>query len=108
MGSVKLDPCICLQGSDHLTCSWKVSEGIHHHIDIREENKENAFSLGSQLLIDQEEFEDLDEIIARHIQPMAAFARDILNYKYYLDADGGNKEIIEKIITEEKKRAPSK
>ena len=60
------------------------------------------------LLLYIQEFEDLDEIIARHIQPMAAFVRDILNYKYYKDSDGGNREIMEKICLEEKKKAPSK
>lgn len=35
-----------LQGSDHLTVTWKVADGICQHIDVREEGKENAFSLG--------------------------------------------------------------
>lgn len=34
------------QGSDHLTVTWKVADGIYQHIDVREEGKENAFSLG--------------------------------------------------------------
>ena len=43
-----------LQGSDHLTCTWKVSGDILQHIDIREEGKENTFSLGRSLWIDDE------------------------------------------------------
>ncbi len=42
------------KGSDHLTCTWKVADAILHHIDIREEGKENAFSLGQSLWIDSE------------------------------------------------------
>lgn len=38
--------CVYTQGSDHLTVTWKVAEGICQHIDVREEGKENAFSLG--------------------------------------------------------------
>ena len=34
-------------------------------------------------MIGNEEFEDLDEIIARHINPMASHARDLLTFKYY-------------------------
>lgn len=34
------------KGADHLTITWKVSDGIYQHIDIREEGKANAFSLG--------------------------------------------------------------
>ena len=42
------------QGPDHLTATWKVSEGVHAHLDIREEGKENAFSIGSSLWIGNE------------------------------------------------------
>ena len=62
--------------------TWKVHDTICQHIDVKEENKINSFSLGQSLWIGNEEFEDLDEIIARHINPMAAHARDILNFKY--------------------------
>lgn len=42
---------ICLQGADHLTVTWKVTDNIYQHIDIRETGKENAFSLGQSLWI---------------------------------------------------------
>jgi transcription elongation factor SPT6 len=53
-------------------------------------------------------FEDLDEIIARYIQPMAAHARDVLNYKYYNDADGGRREVLDRILMDEKRKQPSR
>ncbi|XP_071094189.1 transcription elongation factor SPT6-like [Haliotis cracherodii] len=96
------------KGANHLTCTWKVADDIMQHIDIREEGKENDFSLGRSLWIAQEEFEDLDEIIARHIQPMAAYVRDIVGFKYYRDAEGGKREILDKLLIEEKKKAPSR
>lgn len=96
------------KGEDHLTVTWKVADGILQHIDVKEEGKENAFSLGKSLIINGDEFEDLDEIIARHIQPMAAFARDIFNFKNYRDSHGGKKDVLEKILYEEKKKAPSR
>jgi transcription elongation factor SPT6 len=40
-----------LQGADHLTVSWKIADDIVQHIDIKEEGKENSFSLGSSLWI---------------------------------------------------------
>lgn len=40
-----------------------------------------------------QEFEDLDEITARYIQPMASFARDLLGHKYFQECHGGNKEV---------------
>ncbi|GFO10563.1 LOW QUALITY PROTEIN: transcription elongation factor spt6, partial [Plakobranchus ocellatus] len=96
------------KGSDHLTATWKVTEGILQHIDIREEGKENAFSLGRSLWIAGEEFEDLDEIIARYIQPIAATVRDVMSFKYYKDSEGGKREILDKFLTEEKKKSNSK
>lgn len=96
------------KGADHLTATWKVTKDIYQHIDVREEGKENVFSLGQSLWIGNEEFEDLDEIIARYINPMAAYARDLLNYKYYKDTDGGMKDKAEEILKEEKKKNPNK
>lgn len=53
-------------------------------------------------------FEDLDEIIARYVQPMSGFARDLLNFRYFVEADGGKKEEMDKILMEEKKKAANK
>ena len=39
------------KGQDHLTVTWKVDEGIHQHVDIREQGKPNPYSLGKSLLI---------------------------------------------------------
>ncbi|XP_039292182.1 transcription elongation factor SPT6 isoform X2 [Nilaparvata lugens] len=96
------------KGSDHLTVTWKVSDGIYQHIDVREEGKENVFSLGQTLWIGAEEFEDLDEIIARHVNPMAAYARDLLSFRYYRDTDGGQRERAEEFLKDEKKKNASK
>lgn len=96
------------KGADHLTASWKVTSDVYQHIDIREEGKENVFSLGQSLWIGNEEYEDLDEIIARYITPMAAYVRDLLNYKYYKDTGGGMKDKAEEILKDEKLKNPHK
>lgn len=100
-----------------------MADGIYQHVDVREEGKENAFSLGHTLWINNEvswfccwgggravvevllteffggffdslqEFEDLDEITARYIQPMASFARDMLGHKYFQECNRGNREV---------------
>ncbi|XP_043252748.1 transcription elongation factor SPT6-like isoform X1 [Colletes gigas] len=94
------------KGSDHLTVTWKVTEKIHQHIDVREEGKENVFSLGRSLWIGNEEFEDLDEIIARHINPMAVYASELLDFKYYKPNVEGLKDKAEEILKEQKKQNP--
>ncbi|XP_071442779.1 transcription elongation factor SPT6 isoform X2 [Hetaerina americana] len=96
------------KGADHLTVTWKVSDGIYQHVDVREEGKENAFSLGQSLWIGNEEFEDLDEIIARYVNPMAAHARDVLSFRYYRDTDGGSREKAEEYLKDEKRKNMSK
>ncbi|XP_060803163.1 transcription elongation factor SPT6 [Amyelois transitella] len=95
------------KGSDHLTVTWKVADGICQHIDVREEGKENAFSLGRSLWIQGSEFEDLDEIIARHVTPMAGHARDLIAYKYYKPL-GGMRDKAEEWLKEEKAKNPNK
>ncbi|XP_069767322.1 transcription elongation factor SPT6 isoform X2 [Narcine bancroftii] len=95
------------KGANHLTVTWKVTDGIYQHIDVREEGKENAFSLGQSLLINNEEFEDLDEITARYVQPMASFARDLLYHKYYQDCNGGDRKKMEEMLSKSKREKPS-
>lgn len=75
---------------------------------MREEGKENSFSLGQSLWIGGDEFEDLDEIIARYVSPMASHARDLLSFKYYRETMGGKKDKAEEILKDEKRRNPSK
>lgn len=93
--------------NDHLTLTWKVFESINQHVDIREENKDNAFSLGHQLFIGNESYEDLDEIIARYVQPMASYARDLINFKYFRPIEG-KRDVVEKVVREEKQKTPTK
>lgn len=94
------------KGADHLTVTWKVTDEIYQHIDVREEGKENAFSLGQSLWIGNEEFEDLDEIIARHVNPMAAYASELIDFKYYKPTIEGIKDKAEDILKEQKKENP--
>lgn len=42
------------KGENHLTVTWKVCDNIYQHVDVREEGKENAFSLGATLWINTE------------------------------------------------------
>jgi len=96
------------KGINHLTLSWRVYEGITAHVDIIEENKVNAFSIGKQLYINKEAYEDLDEILARYVHPMASLAQEIISFKYFIYADGAQKETLESLLNEEKKKQPNK
>lgn len=65
------------------------------------------FLLGRSLWIQGSEFEDLDEIIARHVTPMAGHARDLISYKYYKPL-GGMRDKAEELLKEEKAKNPNK
>jgi len=39
---------------------------------------------------------------------MAAHARDILNYKYYVDSEGGRREILDQLLSDEKRKQLSR
>ena len=65
-------------------------------------------SLPIIFLTHSQEFEDLDEIVARHIQPMAAYVRDVMTHKYYRPTEGGNRDIMDKLLTVEKKKGPAR
>lgn len=96
------------KSSDHLTATWKVTDDIYQHIDIREVGKDNSFSIGSSLFIGNEEFEDIEEIISRYISPMAGYARDLITFKYYKASLDGLRDKAEAHLKEEKKKNPTK
>ena len=62
---------------------FKVYKNCFQHLDILEEKKANSFSVGRRLIIQGEEFEDLDEILARYIAPMASFVKEIISHKNF-------------------------
>ncbi len=99
---------------DHLTVTWKVSDGICQHVDVLEQGKERPFSLGKSLFIGEEEYEDLDEIIARHVQPMAANVREITSHKYYYKGFPfsrhihQNRELVSNCLIHEKANNPKR
>jgi transcription elongation factor SPT6 len=58
------------QGSNHLTITWKFNDDSIVHIDVLENNKSTVDSLGQQLVIGNQRFDDLDHIAEAHIGAM--------------------------------------
>ena len=111
------------KGADHLTVTWKLTDGVYHHIDIREEDKENDWSLGRALYIAGDRFDDLDEVVARYIEPMAELVREVLsNPKYRRGSKeelskcfgsipavcGSNTMSLANLVKDEKRQNPSR
>jgi transcription elongation factor SPT6 len=92
---------------DHLVVTWKVTDDIYQHITVREENKIHHFNIGKTLYIKDDSFEDLDEILARYIQPLAGYAREILAYRYFLESfKAEQKDDINEYLAKEKQAEP--
>lgn len=56
-------------GMSHLTLTWKCFDDVFVHITVEEKNKPNGVSsaLGHTLVIGDETFDDLDEILERFV-----------------------------------------
>ena len=102
------------KGNDHLTVTWKVGPGCYQHVDVLEEKKANSFSLGKKLVIEGEDYEDLDEILARFISPMVALVREVMSNKYFktleeLEMNEDIKiELVERYLLDERQKQPNK
>lgn len=59
------------QGPDHIAVTWKVATGVMQHLDVLELEKENEFSVGKKLRVQNTQYSDLDELIVEHVKAMA-------------------------------------
>lgn len=59
------------RGFDHIAITWKVSDLLYQHVDVLEMDKENEYTVGRILQVDNARYSDLDELIEMHIRTMA-------------------------------------
>ena len=71
------------KGTDHISITWKVDEGIFQHIDAKEAEKMNEYSLGKKLTIENKVFTEVDQIIAEYIEPMTRRIAAITEHPKY-------------------------
>ncbi|KAF7323037.1 Transcription elongation factor Spt6 [Mycena chlorophos] len=69
------------KGSDHIAVTWKVDDGLYQHIDVTEVNDPRAF--GTQYLVDNATYSDLDELIVNHVQAMARKVEELMQHDRY-------------------------
>lgn len=87
-------------GSAHLTLTWKMLDGVYRHFDILEKNKPSEARLGEQLVIKEEPYGSIDELIARFVDPMNALVEEVIQYKYFKNAS--LEEVHEDLIKQKK------
>jgi hypothetical protein len=66
------------QGVDHLTVTIQFFEQVYLNVDIEEKNRTAKSSIGSPLVIEGENYDDLDEVIYRFVHPLVDFAREVV------------------------------
>ncbi|TDH65720.1 hypothetical protein CCR75_000678 [Bremia lactucae] len=93
------------QGSDHLTLTWKMLDGVYRHFDIQEKDKPSEARIGQMLIIKEEKYENIDELIARFVDPMNSLVDDVVHYKHYKNA---LTESVEEDLIKQKKEHPSR
>ncbi|PIO69013.1 hypothetical protein TELCIR_09184 [Teladorsagia circumcincta] len=97
------------KSTNRLTISWKVTDGVVANIDVEEHDKEDPTELGRRLTILGEDFDDLDEAIARFLYPMADLCRDVMSHKYFMEGVfSEERDRIDARLREEKRASPAR
>ncbi|VDO47844.1 unnamed protein product [Haemonchus placei] len=97
------------KSTNRLTISWKVTDGVVANIDVEEHDKEDPTELGRRLTILGEDFDDLDEAIARFLYPMADLCRDVMSHKYFMEGVfSEERDRIDARLRDEKRASPSR
>ncbi|ETV91485.1 hypothetical protein H310_14007 [Aphanomyces invadans] len=84
-GDVMLRPAS--KGSDHLSLTWKIDSNVYRHFDVHELDKPTEGRLGAKLVVKNETYDSIDELIARLIDPMNAYIEEIREHKNYMTGD---------------------
>ena len=75
------------RGPDHLTLSWKFYKYIISHVDIIEKDKLPGMNIGNKLIINDEIYSTLNEIIERFVIPCSILTRQASEHRKFLNMD---------------------
>ncbi|KND02484.1 chromatin-remodeling histone chaperone SPT6, partial [Spizellomyces punctatus DAOM BR117] len=81
VGTVVIRPST--KGNDHFSITWKVDEDLYQHLDVVEGQKENEMALGKVLMLENERYYEIDQIIAEHIEPTSRRVQNMLVHPKY-------------------------
>ncbi|PKA53008.1 hypothetical protein AXF42_Ash001989 [Apostasia shenzhenica] len=96
------------KGPSYLTLTLKISDGVYAHKDIVESGKDHKdmtslLRIGKTLTIDNDTFEDLDEVMDRYVDPLVTNLKNMLNYRKFRR---GNKAEVDDQLRREKAENP--
>lgn len=93
------------RGDDHLVITWKLDKDLFEHIDIKELDKENPLALGKTLVVDNQRYHDLDQLIVEYLQNKVRLLNEMTSNEKF--KAGNSKEVI-KFIEDYSKVNPQK
>ncbi|XP_006654589.1 transcription elongation factor SPT6 homolog isoform X2 [Oryza brachyantha] len=96
------------RGPSFLTLTLKIFDGVFAHKEITEGGKDHKditslLRLGKTLTIDNETFEDLDEVIDRYVDPLVGHLKSMLSYRKFRK---GLKSEVDDLLRAEKAENP--
>ncbi|XP_020395195.1 transcription elongation factor SPT6 homolog isoform X3 [Zea mays] len=96
------------RGPSFLTLTLKIFDGVYAHKEIAESGKDHKditslLRLGKTLTIDNETFEDLDEVIDRYVDPLVGHLKSMLSYRKFRK---GLKNEVDEMLRAEKAENP--
>jgi transcription elongation factor SPT6 len=72
------------KNAESLAVHWLVRPGIIKVIEVTEEDKDNDASIGNTLMIKNEAYGSIDELLARYIAPMNERVAELINHRKFL------------------------
>lgn len=92
-------------GDDHLAITWKLDKDLFQHVDIKELEKENPLALGRVLIVENEKYHDLDQIIVEYLQNKIRLLNEITSNEKFKN---GTKKDVVKFIEDYSKVNPNR
>ena len=93
------------RAEDKITLTWKFWKKNFVHIDIQELDKPKGAVIGSRLVISNDQFDSLREIVERYVIPCNRLVRDVIAHTKFVECD--TYEELETIIKDEKIEKPT-
>lgn len=93
------------EGPNQLMLTWKWKEGRYAHIPVHESDKpdNDPLALGKDLVVYDEHYSELDEIISRVLERMASNVREFERHKKYREISRAE---CDAVVTNDKRRNP--
>lgn len=71
------------RGADHIAITWKVDDNMYQHIDVVEVRKDTSAFAPVQYKVNDQIFDDLDQLIVTYVEAIAAKAEELIAHPKY-------------------------